>query len=120
VATAIGVYALAFAVALQRRKGLGMLQLVGLPELAPHRPDSRLVTSGIYSRVRHPRYLELLLFLLGHALLTNYLAVFAALGICLVGFPVIIYFEEKELRERFGKQHEQYCAKVPPLIPRFY
>jgi protein-S-isoprenylcysteine O-methyltransferase Ste14 len=95
-----------------------MKQLVGLPELAPQRPDNRLVTSGIYSRVRHPRYLELLLFLLGHALLTNYLAVYVTLVACLAGFPVLIWMEEKELRERFGKDHESYCARVPRWIPR--
>jgi protein-S-isoprenylcysteine O-methyltransferase Ste14 len=118
-AVAVVVYVLAIGVALQRRKGLAVAQLVGLPELAPHRADSRLSTSGIYSRVRHPRYLELLLFLLGHALLTNYLAVYVALGVCLAGFPVIVYFEEKELRERFGRQHELYCARVPRFIPGF-
>lgn len=118
-AASAAVYVLAFVVALQRRKGLGVKQLIGLPELAPQRPDNRLVTDGIYSRVRHPRYLELLLFLLGHALLTNYLALYVTLGICLAGFPVLIRMEEKELRERFGKDHELYCARVPRLIPKF-
>jgi protein-S-isoprenylcysteine O-methyltransferase Ste14 len=115
----VAVYLVGFWVALQRRKGLGVKQLVGLPELAPERPDNRLVTDGIYARVRHPRYLELLLFLLGHALVTNYLAVYVTLGVCLVGFPVVIRMEEKELRERFGKGYQSYCARVPRLIPRF-
>ena len=117
-AVAVGAYSLAFAVALRRRKGLSKQQLIGLPELAPARTDSRLVTEGIYSRVRHPRYLELLLSLLGHALLTNYLAVYVALGVCLTAFPVIIWMEEKELRRRFGKDYELYCARVPRLIPK--
>lgn len=118
-AASVAVYGLAFAVALQRRKGLGVKQLVGLPELALERPDNRLVTGGIYSRIRHPRYLELLLFLLGHALLTNYLALYVTLGVCLAGFAVLIRMEEKELRQRFGKDHELYCARVPRWIPRF-
>jgi protein-S-isoprenylcysteine O-methyltransferase Ste14 len=119
IAAAIAVYALGFVVALQRRRGLSAQQLVGLPELAPDRADNRLITEGIYSRVRHPRYLELLLFLLGHALLTNYLAAYISLGICLAGFPLLIWVEEKELRQRFGKDHELYCARVPRLIPKF-
>lgn len=119
VVASMAVYVVAFSVAFERRKGLSKKQLVGLPELDPQRPDSRLITEGIYSRVRHPRYLELLLVLCGHALLSNYLAVYVALAVCLAGFPVIIWMEEKELRERFGKAHEQYCEQVPRLIPKF-
>jgi protein-S-isoprenylcysteine O-methyltransferase Ste14 len=121
IAAALVIYVLAFAVALQRRKGLSKQQLVGLPELAPGRSDNRLITAGIYSRVRHPRYLELSLFLLGHALVSNYLAVYVALGVWLAALPalpVIVGMEEKELRRRFGKQHESYCARVPRLIPK--
>jgi protein-S-isoprenylcysteine O-methyltransferase Ste14 len=119
IAGAVAVYIVAFLVAFQRRKGLSNQQLVGLPELAPGRPDNRLVTEGIYSRVRHPRYLELLLLMVGHALLTNYLASYVALGVCLAGFPLVIWMEEKELRVRFGRDHELYCARVPRLIPKF-
>jgi steroid 5-alpha reductase family enzyme len=119
IAASAAVYAVAFSVAFERRKGLSKQQLIGLPEIAPERTDSRLITAGIYSRVRHPRYLELLLILLGHALLTNYLAVYGALGMCLAGFPLIIWMEEKELRQRFGKDHEAYCEQVPRLIPKF-
>jgi protein-S-isoprenylcysteine O-methyltransferase Ste14 len=119
IAAAVAVYIVAFRVAFERRKGLSKQQLVGLPEVAPERADNRLITEGIYSRVRHPRYLELLLVLFGHALLTNYLAVYVALGVCLAGFPFLIWMEEKELRQRFGKDHEQYCDHVPRLIPKF-
>lgn len=116
---AMAVYVVAFSVAFERRKGLSKKQLVGLPEIDPRRADSRLITEGIYSRVRHPRYLELLLVLCGHALLSNYLAVYVALAVCLAGFPIIIWMEEKELRQRFGKDHELYCERVPRLIPKF-
>ena len=119
IAAAIAVYVVAFSVAFERRKGLSKQQLVGLPEVAPERADNRLITQGIYSHVRHPRYLELLLVLLGHALLTNYLAVYVALGVCLAGFPIVIWMEERELRQRFGKDHELYCARVPRLIPKW-
>jgi protein-S-isoprenylcysteine O-methyltransferase Ste14 len=119
IAAALAVYAVAFSVAFERRKGLSRQQLVGLPELAPERADNRLITEGIYARVRHPRYLELLLVLLGHALLTNYLAVYLALAVCLAGFPLLIWMEEKELRQRFGKDHQLYCDRVPRLIPKF-
>jgi protein-S-isoprenylcysteine O-methyltransferase Ste14 len=115
----IAVYFVAFRVAFERRKGLSKKQLIGLPEIAPERADNRLITEGIYSRIRHPRYIELLLVLLGHALLTNYLAIYIALGVCLAGFPAIIWMEERELRRRFGKDHELYCEQVPRLIPKF-
>lgn len=118
IAVALGVYALAFAVAWQRRKDLSKQQLLGLPELAPDRADNRLVTEGVYSRVRHPRYIELTLFLVGHALWTNYAAVYAALVLWLAAVPAIIWMEERELRGRFGKEYELYCARVPRLIPK--
>jgi len=47
------------------------------------------------------------------------LAVYVALGVYVAGFPFIIRIEEKELRQRFGTEHESYCARVPRLIPKF-
>lgn len=30
----------------------------------------------------------------------------------------VVYLEEPELRERFGKQYEDYCHRVPRWLPR--
>ncbi len=82
--------------------------LVGLPELAPVR-----------HRVRHPRYAQFQLALLGYALIANTLALYLTFLRWAVGVAFIVVFEERELRARFGKEYEDYCGKVPRFVPRF-
>ena len=50
--------------------------ILGLSELAPDRYARKLVTEGVYSRIRHPRYVQLLLAFWGYALFCNYLALY--------------------------------------------
>ena len=93
--------------------------LLGFPELAPERYQSKLLTVGIYSRIRHPRYVEMMLFLLAHALLVNYLATYVIVVISGLALWFVVVLEEKELRERFGEEYTQYCEHVPRFVPRF-
>jgi protein-S-isoprenylcysteine O-methyltransferase Ste14 len=113
------IFVSAFAVALRLKKEIGWKVLLGLPEVVPHRYNTRLVTTGLYSHVRHPRYVEALSGALACALFTNYLAVYVIFVLFLVGFPLIIRLEEKELGERFGEEYEEYCRRVPRFVPRF-
>ena len=46
---------------------------VGLPELDPAQHPTPLITEGLFAHVRHPRYLQVLLAVLGWALLANHL-----------------------------------------------
>jgi protein-S-isoprenylcysteine O-methyltransferase Ste14 len=93
--------------------------LAGLPELAPDRYPTKLVTEGLYARVRHPRYVQFALALLGYALIANYLAVYLLFLAWLAGIGIIAVLEEGELRDRFGKEYEEYCRRVPRFLPRF-
>ena len=34
------------------------------------------------------------------------------------GITLVAVLEERELRERFGKEYEDYCSRVPMFIPR--
>jgi protein-S-isoprenylcysteine O-methyltransferase Ste14 len=92
--------------------------LAGLPELAPERYPPRLVTEGLHARLRHPRYLQFALVLLGYALLTNYLALYLLFVLWLPGLYVIAVLEERELHDRFGQEYEDYCRRVPRFMPR--
>ncbi|MCP5110685.1 MAG: hypothetical protein GY953_07610 [bacterium] len=47
--------AVAIAVALQVRKQLALGVLMGLPEILSSRYPGKLLTEGIYARIRHPR-----------------------------------------------------------------
>src|SRR5665647_946280 len=93
--------------------------ILGLPELAMEHHPGRLIREGLYTRVRHPRYLQVAMALLGYALIVNYLALYIAVALWLPGIYVIVVLEEKELRDRFGAAYEEYCQKVPRFIPRF-
>ena len=77
----------------------------------------QLVTSGPYAIIRHPMYIGLLLAAWGSLLIyatwtTAYFAVAA---------PAILMRsrrEEAALAEEFGEQWQEYCRRVPALLPR--
>jgi len=109
--------ALAVAIHVSYRKYLTMRILTGVPELTGSQAGI-LLTEGIYSRTRHPRYVESILWILGYALFTNYLAMYVAFLLMLPIMHIIVLLEEKELKERFGSAYEEYCHRVPRYIPR--
>ena len=102
----------------RRRRYLSLRMLLGVPELSPAQYPGTLLTEGIYARVRHPRYLEILLFSLGYALVSNYLAAYAAAAGMALGIAILIPFEERELLARFGRAYEDYRRRVPAIVPR--
>ncbi|HUJ43383.1 MAG TPA: isoprenylcysteine carboxylmethyltransferase family protein [Opitutaceae bacterium] len=118
---AVGAVCLAVAVALRVRlhRHFSQQQLMGLPEMAPGRYPQRLVTEGLHAHVRHPRYLQALLVIVGVGLVANHLALYLAAALCVPGFWLIAVLEEKELRDRFGPAYEEYSRRVPRFIPRW-
>ena len=83
-------------------------------------PGHRLVTTGIYSTIRHPSYLGLLVNSLGWAL-----AFRSGVGLLLTALiipPLIarISAEEKLLRTQFGEEYDAYRARTSRLIPGVY
>lgn len=118
---ALGVALLVAGAILKRQFGahLRFRILTGLPELDPKKYQSRLLTEGIYARIRHPRYVQYFIVVLGYALISNYLAVYILTALLVPALALVIRWEECELRQRFGKQYEDYCSRVPRFIPRF-
>src|SRR5208283_5311646 len=92
--------------------------IMGLPELAPDRHPQGLITTGVYAIIRHPRYVQLFLGLLGSALIANYLVLYLAAALWLPGIYVIVRLEEKELRDRFGPAYDEYSRRVPRFLLR--
>ena len=82
-----------------------------------HRTE-KVVTTGIYSIVRHPQYFG---GLLAHAGISFLLSAWYSLLVTPFMF-VLVYVisrkEEEELIREFGKEYEDYKKKVPILIPR--
>ena len=110
-------FGLATAIYVSHHKYLTLQIQVGVPELTGSQ-HGFLRTEGIYSRIRHPRYVESILWILGYALFTNYLAMYVAFLLMLPIMHTIVLLEEKELKERFGVEYEEYCRRVPRYIPR--
>jgi protein-S-isoprenylcysteine O-methyltransferase Ste14 len=52
------------------------------------------------------------------AFFTNYLAVYVVAVLVAPALYLVVMLEEKELRDRFGQQHVEYCRRVPRFIPR--
>ncbi|MGF1470130.1 MAG: methyltransferase family protein [Rubrobacteraceae bacterium] len=83
-----------------------------------NRVPQRLVVEGPYRYVRNPLYDTDFLLILGTALLARswFLVVLAALYAAQLALQLPL--EEKELRQRFGRQYRRYCRVVPRFVPR--
>jgi protein-S-isoprenylcysteine O-methyltransferase Ste14 len=79
-----------------------------------------LVTGGLFSHCRNPLYDGNLLILAGVGLAANSL-IFMAVGmpLFLFAYRAIIAAEENFLRQKFGKQFDDYCARVNRYLPNF-
>ena len=83
-------------------------------------PGHTLVTTGIYSVIRHPSYLGLMVNSLGWAL-----AFRSTIGVLLTALTIIpvvarMNAEEALLRSHFGAEYEALCARTSRLIPGVY
>ena len=86
----------------QCRRHLKISTLVGAPELG--RDPGRLLTEGVYRRLRHPRYTSVILGVAGWACFLNYPAIWILAILVVPAFWLVIVLEERELRERFGNE----------------
>jgi len=82
--------------------------------------DHKLVTSGIYSVIRNPSYLGLLVNSLGWAL-----AFRSGVGVLLTALlipPLVarMQAEERLLRSHFGAEYDDYRARTWRLVPGIY
>jgi protein-S-isoprenylcysteine O-methyltransferase Ste14 len=82
------------------------------------RAKNQLATTGIYSYVRHPQYLGLLLITLGMNVLW---VTFSTLLL----WPVLAFLyyrlakeEDKQVEEKFGEEFLKYKKTVPMFIPK--
>ena len=88
---------------------------------APIAPPKELVVSGLYKYVRNPMYVGVLLVITGHFLWFGFwnLLIYAAL-VFLAFNSFVIFYEEPNLKQRFGAAYESYRQRVPRWIPRFW
>lgn len=86
---------------------------------APIDAPRKLVIRGFYRYTRNPMYIGVLTVILGWAILfgnTTLLLYDIAVGICFHLF--IVMYEERYLQREFGKEYDDYCARVNRWIPK--
>lgn len=82
------------------------------------RQDDRLVTDGVYARVRHPQYTGLFMIVFGEGIV-HWPTIFSVLA-----FPVIVGAytllarkEERAMLMKFGDEYREYRDRVPMFVP---
>ncbi|MEO1252809.1 MAG: isoprenylcysteine carboxylmethyltransferase family protein [Pseudomonadota bacterium] len=88
----------------------------GLAEITD--TQNALIDTGPFAVVRHPRYLAVLIGVVGWALATNYAGAYIVSLLFTFVLIVITKMEERELLKRYGGAYEDYRRRVPMLIPR--
>ena len=82
------------------------------------REQHRLITDGIYRKIRHPMYSALLLYAIGQALvIPNWVAG----PWYLVSIGVLCFFrvgaEERMMLDQFGDEYTEYMARTKQFVP---
>ncbi len=98
-------------------KALGKMWSVSLQL----KQDHKLITTGIYKRIRHPMYTAFWCLAIAQALLLpNYIAGFAGI----IGFGYLFFSrvgpEEAMMQEAFAKEYELYRARTWRVLPYIY
>jgi len=82
------------------------------------REQHRLITQGVYRRIRHPMYLALALYSIGQALvIPNWVAGPSNLIAFAILCALRVRAEERMMVEEFGDEYAAYSARTKRLIP---
>jgi len=92
---------------------LGSARMAGHAEL---RDGREVVSDGIYSRVRNPRYAGSFLAIVGACVLARTRLAWIVAGCWALLVLVVILLEERELRARLGEPYLEYCRRVPRFL----
>ena len=95
------------------------LLLSGVRSIFTPVPASELKINGIHRFVRHPLYSGTILFVWGLFFVFPFLNNLIAASLLTIYVLIGIVFEEKKLKNEFGKNYEEYISRVPMLIPDF-
>jgi protein-S-isoprenylcysteine O-methyltransferase Ste14 len=91
----------------------------GLGTPAPIAPPQHLVVIGLYRHVRNPMYVAVSLLVFGQGLLFGSVRLLEFGVVVWLGFSAFVaLYEEPALQRKFGKEYEEFCARVPRWIPR--
>lgn len=84
------------------------------------KPEHRLVTDGVYRRIRHPMYAAFWLWGFAQPLLLwNWLAGWGFLPVFALMYFLRVPREERLLLEHFGDAYRDYMARTGRVLPRW-
>jgi protein-S-isoprenylcysteine O-methyltransferase Ste14 len=87
---------------------------------APIAPPRKLVVRGTFEYSRNPGYVAVVALVVGQAFLFGSLLVLLyATCLSVVFHLFVVFYEEPDLRARFGESYDDYCRRVPRWFPRF-
>jgi len=85
---------------------------------APIDAPRKFVSRGLYRYVRNPMYLGVLTAILGWATLFHTTRLlWYALGVAISFQLFVLFYEEPHLKRVFGREYEDYCARVNRWLP---
>jgi protein-S-isoprenylcysteine O-methyltransferase Ste14 len=85
---------------------------------APWAPPERFVERGSYRFVRSPMYVGVLLLIVGQGLLLGREILYLwAAGAWLMFTAFLVFYEEPQLRRRFGDDYDDYRRRVHRWLP---
>ena len=82
-----------------------------------HRAE-KVISSGLYSVIRHPQYFGGVLAHIGITILLSALLSLVFTTLVILLNILISWKEEKELIKEFGEEYLNYKKKVPMFIPK--
>lgn len=86
---------------------------------APFDPPRLFIAIGPYRYCRNPMVVGFCVLLAGMALLERSPGALAVAALVfLVGYVMVVGWEERHLRAKFGQPYIDYCRRVPRWIPR--
>lgn len=103
---------LVLSITAQRELGANWVPGIGI------RQGHKLVTSGLYARIRHPLYSGVGITGVGIIVSTGDLFASLAIIFLLGSLLMRVQSEEMLLRQRFKRRYDQYRAETGMLLPR--
>jgi protein-S-isoprenylcysteine O-methyltransferase Ste14 len=83
------------------------------------RQEDRLVTEGVYAKIRHPQYTGLFLIVFGEGIVHwPTIVSVAAFPIIILVYTLLARKEERQMLEKFGEEYRDYQRRVPMFVPR--
>lgn len=84
----------------------------------PSDPPKRLVTSGIYKYSRNPQFVASAMIWLGEFLFFGqYVLFFYSLAWIVFNHLVLIFYDERMLINKYGREYINYAKSTPRYIP---